>query len=104
MADLATSGVSILRTSSASLSNGLTMYQKACSVTLSTMGTATNKVLATAFGLSSFEESSAWVKSDNTEVIPAGVSNDRTYLLLKAAGTAAPADTSGVYTCYVKGY
>jgi hypothetical protein len=104
MADLASSAVTTLRISSETLSNGITLYTKACSVTLTTQGTVTNKVLATAFGLSAFEESSSWSKSDNTEIIVAGVSNDRSHLILKAAGTNAPADYAGVYNVYVKGF
>jgi hypothetical protein len=104
MADLASSAVTILRISSQTLSNGITLWTKACSVTLTTQGTVTNKILATAFGLSAFEESSSWSKTDNTEVIVAGVSGDRSHLLLKAAGTNAPADFAATYNVYVKGY
>ena len=104
MADLASSAVTVLRISSETLSNGITLYTKACSVTLSTQGTVTNKILATAFGLSAFEESSAWSKSDNTEVVPAGISNDRSHLLLRALATNVPLDYAGAYNVYVKGF
>lgn len=104
MADLAPSAVTVLRQDSRALSNGITLWTKAVSVTLTTQGTVANKILATAFGLSAFEESSAWSKSDNTEVVVAGISNDRSHLLLKASGTNAPADYAGVYNVYVKGF
>ena len=104
MADLVPGSVTIVRQDSRALSNGITLWTKAASVTLASMGTAANKVLATAFGLSAFEESSAWSKSDNTEVVVAGISNDRSYLLLKAAASGAPFDYSGVYNVYVKGF
>lgn len=104
MADLASNAVTTLRTSSQTLSNGVVLYSKACNVTLTTQGSAANKILATAFGLSAFEESSSWSKTDNTEVVVAGVSSDRSYLLLKAAGTNAPADYAATYNVYVKGY
>lgn len=104
MPDLASSAVSITRVSSETLSNGITLFTKACVVTLTTQGTTTNKILATAFGLSAFEESSSFSKSDNLEVIVPGVSNDRSYLLLKAAATNVPADFAGTYNVYVKGY
>ena len=95
-----------LSSSSRTLSNGLTLFEKACTVTLSTNGSATagERVLATAFGLSSFEEVTPFIKTDNAEIIPAGPCADRTYALLKAAGTAAPASTSGAYNVVVKGY
>ena len=105
MADLASSAVTTTRSSSSTLSNGITLYSKACSVVLSTQGSTSNKVLATAFGLSTFEESSRWSKSDDTSVICAGVSGDRTYLLLKADGSGTPTDiVAGTYICYVKGF
>lgn len=104
MADLASSAVTTLRISSQTLSNGITLFTKACAVTLTTQGTVANKVLATAFGLSSFEESSSWSKTDNTEILVAGISNDRTHLLLKAAATGAPFDYAGAYNVYVKGF
>lgn len=104
MADLGTSAVTILRQSSRTLSNGTVLWEKACVVTLTTQGTVANKILATAFGLSAFEESSSFSKNDNTEIVVAGVSADRSYLLLKAAGTNAPADFAATYNAYVKGY
>lgn len=104
MADLATSAVTVSRTDSRTTTPGTVLYSKACSVTLTTQGSASNKILATAFGLSAFEESSAWSKTDNTELIVAAISADRSYLLLKAAGSNAPADFAGAYVCYVKGY
>lgn len=104
MADLATSAVVVSRVSSRTLSNGIVLFEKACAVTLTTQGTVANKILATAFGLSAFEESSPWSKTDNTEIVVAGVSADRSYLLLKAAATNAPADYAATYNVYVKGY
>lgn len=106
MADLTSAGVSVSRTMSETRSNGLTLFEKACTVTLATNGTMTagEKIPASAFGLSSLEEVSAFVKSDNTEVLAAGISNDRGNVLLKAAGSNAPAAYSGAYTCVVRGY
>lgn len=104
MADLTSGSVVVSRQWSATLSNGTTLFSKACSVTLSTMGSLTNKIPATAFGLSSFERSSPWMKSTNDQVVPAGPSNDRSLLLLRASATEAVADHDGVYTCVVEGY
>jgi hypothetical protein len=110
MADITSSSVVVNRSSSQTLSSGLILWSKACTVTLTGQGTTTNKILATAFGLSSFEETSSWVKTDNTEVVQAGPSNDRTLILLAdpddaaAANHITPADRTGAYNCVVKGY
>jgi hypothetical protein len=106
MPDLTSSSVVVNRAASQTLSNGLTLFTKACTVTLTTHGSASagERILATAFGLSSVEESTPWVKTDNAEIVPAGPAADRTFLLLKAAGTAAPAATSGAYNAVLKGY
>jgi len=106
MADLAASDVVVNKVSSATLSNGLTRFEKECTVTLAVHGDATSgqKILATAFGLSSFSEVSNFTKSDDTEVIPAAPAADKTFALLRAAATQAPATTSGTYKCVVKGY
>lgn len=104
MADLTSASVSVLRTSSSTLSNGLTQFEKTATVTLTAMGTVANKVLASAFGLSSFEDSSMWTQTDNTIILVAAPASDRTYLLMKAAGTNAPADASGAFNCVVRGY
>lgn len=106
MADLTSSSVSITRQAYEVRSNALTLWEKAGSVTLSTHGdlTAGQLIPASAFGLSSFEECGTLVKSTNDILIVAGPSADRVNMLLKAAGTNAPAAASGVYSFVVKGY
>jgi len=106
MADLTASDVVINRSSNKTRSDSLIEFEKHCTITLSVHGDATAGQLipAAAFGLSSLEQASSAVKSDDAEIIPAGISNDRSFLMLRAAGTAAPATTSGVYNIVVRGF
>jgi len=104
MADLTSSNVVVNRSWSTTLSNGNVLFSKACTATVTVMGTVANKIPASAFGLSSFERVSAWSKIDNTEIIPAGITTARDQILLKAPATAAPADASGSFNFIVEGY
>lgn len=72
---------------------------------LTGQGDATDKILASVLGLSKIYECSPLVKDDNTLIIVAAPSADGTFLLLKAAGTNAPAvnATNGSYLCTVRG-
>lgn len=104
MANLASSGVTLLR---AWTEGGLALKDRSVlrvSMVLSTMGTATNTIPATAFGLSVIEEVSSLVQDDDTDIIVAGPSNDGSLILLKAAGTNSPADFSGTYEATIRGY
>lgn len=106
MADLTSAGVVTNRTWSDTLSNGSVLYSKHVTVTLSTNGSASAGELipASAFGLTSIEEVSTLVKSDDTILIVGGPNTARSAILLKATGTNAPASASGVYSFVVKGY
>lgn len=106
MADLTPSGVVVARVASETRSNGLTFWEKYVAMTLATHGdlTAGQLIPASAFGLSTIEEVSSLVKSDDTLVLVATPSNDRQNILLKAAATNAPAAYSGVFKGVVKGY
>lgn len=68
-----------------------------CTIVLTGQGTATNKILASDLGFKGFKGSSIFTKSDNTEVLIGVPSYDKTFLLLKAAATNAPADFTGTY-------
>lgn len=72
--------------------------RKNVTLTLTGQGTATNKILASVLGLISISSATPAVKTDDTLVIDAAPSTDGTFLLLKAAGSNAPAD----YTATVK--
>jgi hypothetical protein len=106
MADLTTAGVSVTRTAYEIRSNGLTLWEKAVTLTLATHGSASSGELipASAFGLSTFEECSSFTKSDDTIILVAAPSNDKVNMLLKAAGTNAPASVTGTYKGVVRGY
>lgn len=71
--------------------------------TLSSMGTGTNKVLATAFGLQSVKTSAGIVKSDDSAVYNTIPSYDGSFVIVKNAGTNAPADISGDFVFVVTG-
>lgn len=73
-------------------------------LTLASMGTATNQIGATALGFEKILSSSPLIISDNTVMIVATPNYDGTLLLLKAAGTNAPADFTGTYKVTVFGY
>lgn len=94
------------RSASATLSSGLVLFTKHCTVTLVTQGSATSgeRILATAFGLSSIEESSAFCKTDDAALYLAAPCNDRSYVILKAEAAVTPLAVSGAFNCVVKGY
>jgi hypothetical protein len=104
MASLASSGVTILDSWTEGGNNGKKLNVYKCSVVLSSMGTVANGIPATAFRLSTIERVSPWTLSDNTIVLVAAPNVLKTAVLLKAAGTNAPADYSGTYECTVWGY
>jgi hypothetical protein len=103
MADLARTGVVKRKNYRTGGNNGSRFTAYECTVTLAAMGTAANKVLASAFGLDTITHVTPFVKTDDTLVIAAGPSNDGTHILLKAAGTNAPADYTGEFKCVVWG-
>ncbi len=103
MANLAASGVTITRSY---LEKFPSTEQRVLdvSIVLSSMGSATNNIPATSFGLARFYGPVVLVKSDNSDMLLGTPSADGTLLLLKAAGSNAPADFSGTYVGQVKGY
>lgn len=73
-------------------------------ITLAAMGTATNKILASAFKLSKITRCSNLVKSDNSVVIPAVPAIDETYILAGGGAANVPADYTGSFNITVWGY
>lgn len=111
MADLATSGVVVDKVSSITLSNGIVLWRKECTVTLASMGSTTNRILATAFGLSAISSTSNWISNDATpRVVPAVFNYDRSLILLANLAEAVDAnrtngtDLSGTFRCMIEGY
>lgn len=101
MATLAASGVTVSRSWFMGLKKDVLL--KEVSVVLSSMGTATNYLPASAFGFARFVGPAHFTKSDNSVVLVGVPSYDGTKLLLKAADTNAPADYSGTFAGVVSG-
>lgn len=74
---------------------------KAIDVTLvlTGQGSAANKIPASLFGLTRITRALSFRATDDSIILDAAPSNDGSKLLLKAAGTNAPAD----YTATIKG-
>lgn len=104
MADLAASAVTILDSWTEGGNNGKKLNVYKCSATFTAMGTATNKLLATAFRLIQIERVSPFVADDNSLVIAAAPNVAGTLILLKAAGSNAPADYTDTFYFTVWGY
>lgn len=109
MADLAPSNVVVLRQSSKTLSNGRVMFEKTCRITTpgNAIGTTTDKIPASAFGLQFVEGCSAFVKSTNseTQVGHPRVSGQDILTRNPATGViAAQLDSTSVYFVTVRGY
>lgn len=103
MANLARTGVVTRKNYRTGGNNGARFTAYECTVTLAAMGTAANKVLASAFGLRTITHVTPFVLSDDSIIVAASPSYDGTQILLKAAGTNAPADYTGVFKCVVWG-
>ena len=101
MANLATSGVTVID----SWYNGhdRKVVSRRLRVVLAAMGTAANKIEASILGFRRIESCTPLIISDNTVLIQASPSYDGSLLLLKAAGTNAPADFTGTYEMVVTG-
>ena len=72
-------------------------------ITLSGQGTTANAIPATECNLDLFEGNSILTKDDNSAIVIGAPSADRTKLLLKAAGSAAPADQTGTFYGVLRG-
>lgn len=115
MADLTSTDVAIERDFvDSGVSNSRRRVQRTtvslrATLTLGGQGTATNKIPASALGLSRITNSGGFVKSDNTVIVPSVPSADGSMLLLLAvtnatdATRAAPADFTGTFTGFVEG-
>jgi hypothetical protein len=66
-------------------------------------GTVGNDIPASAFGLQFIHSVTDVVKTDNTLVLSAAPKADGSGILLKAAGSNAPAQYTGVFNMRVKG-
>lgn len=102
MADLAVSAVNHI--DHLFLGNGTRRVQRQLGLTLSSMGSATNKILASAMGFTKILNSSALVEDDNSAVYLTAPSADGTFLLVMAdGGSDAPGDVSGDFFITIEG-
>lgn len=104
MADLAKSAVTILE-SWLEVGTNRQLKVRRVKATLSGQGGGTDKINASLFDLTRIYDCSSFVKSDDSLMVTAAPSKDQTHLLLKAAGTNAPANNAanGDYYFTVKG-
>lgn len=101
MADLASSAVTLNRQWYEGLQRNVQC--KDVTLVLSAQGTMTNKIAASTLGFTKLLGTVSLVKSDNTEIVLGAANYAGDYLVLKAAGTNAPADFTGTYRGVVKG-
>lgn len=110
MASLASTAVTIRRSWVEGSINGKRHKVLLCDVVLTGQGGSTNKILATAFGLTVIESVTAAVKSDDAVIYPAVASTDGSYVLLANLADAtdatrvAGADITATVSLTVKGY
>lgn len=101
MADLDKDAVEVLNTRY--VGKAKEIIEREVNVTLSGQGTTTNKITAESMNLYEFVGLSVLVGTDNSAIVIGAPSNDGKTLLLKAAGSNAPADFSGDYKAVIKG-
>lgn len=101
MADLAKDDVTINRSWYAGQDKQI--MSRDVNLTLSGQGTTANAINADTLGFKTFEGISTLTKGDDSEVVIGIPSVDKSQLLLKAAGTNAPAAFTGAYRGVVNG-
>lgn len=102
MANLGTSGVTHIESWREAYAGKLVKARKVTMV-LTSMGTVTNNIPASAFGLTTILECSPLINDGNDLVVVGSPNYDGTLLLLKAAGSNAPADYTDTFRAIVRG-
>jgi len=103
MANLASSGVEILDSWEEDGLNGKKFIGRRVRLTLTAMGTTTNKIQASVLKLGSLVSSSPAIEADNSEIRPTAPSYDGSLLLIGGGASNAPADVTGVFDLTVRG-
>lgn len=103
MASLASSAITVISNDTSGGHTGKRWSEDYVTVALTGQGGGTNKILASAFGFSTFIDSSPWVSSDNTQILTAAPSYDKTYLQLVTSGGVTAADATGTFQARVRG-
>jgi hypothetical protein len=105
MADLLRSNVTVLDSWTEGGTNGkrYSTLRIQAAVTTAGSGATTEKIPASAFGMSSIVDTSEWVNSGNTAVISAAPNYAGTEILLSNGGTTAPTSASGTFRANITG-
>lgn len=105
MADLLRSNVTVLDTWTEGGTNGrrYSTLRIQAAATAAGAGTATNKIPAAAFGMSSIIDTTEWVASDNSAVVSAAPNYTGSEILLSAGGTTAPTSVTGTFRANITG-
>lgn len=103
MADLATSGVTLISEWTEGSKNGRLLGCRKLELVLSAMGSATNKITAAVLGFTKIVDASPASADGNDHIYVAAPSYDGTLLLLKASATDAPADITDTVRIVVRG-
>ena len=103
MANLAESSVVVRANYTGGGNNGKKYSYYELTVTLAAMGTDTNYIGAAALGLGVIKGCSEFIKSSDDIILVATPNYDGSKILLKAAGTNAPADFTGDFRFTVWG-
>jgi hypothetical protein len=105
MADLTASGVTLLDAWSAGGVNGKRQTVLKLDLVLAGAGSgaASNKIPASALGMSTIEEVSSLVKSDGLVIVPATPNIAGTEIILGGGASNANASYTGTFRCVVKG-
>lgn len=104
MADLASSAVEITATGYTGGINGKKYRTRTVVLTLTGQGTTTNKIPASVLSLTEIVGCSPLVQDDDTDIVVAAPDYAGDNLLLKAAGSNAPADFTGTFRGIVYGH
>lgn len=103
MASLAASGVTTNDNYNEGGNNGKKFSVIEATVVLSSMGGTTNKILASAFSLTTISRSTTLVKTDNSAAYLTAPSADGTFLLVFPTAADTPADVSGTFNITLHG-
>lgn len=104
MSALAASAVSITATGYTGGINGKKYRTREVTLTLTAQGTVANPIPASVLKLTEIIGCSPLVQDDNTDILVAAPDYAGANLLLKAAGTNAPADFTGTFRGIVYGH
>lgn len=105
MADLTRANVTILNSWTEGSVNGKrhTALEVQAAITSAGSGASSNKIPASAFGMSTIIEVSSAVNDANSSVLTASPNYADTEILLSAGNSATPTSVTGTYRFIVKG-